>query len=277
MAQPTTAIRGKEPSLFDGTRQKSDAFLREFEMYHAMNDTHDLFTNPYKRVILALSLIRGPNVNDWVTQQLKELKEKVNRTIHPIAQADEVLWDEFKDAFKNSFTDTTSEQWAYQQLMNLRMKGDDLDTYIAKFANLAVKAKYDINHKATVDLFYKRLKPELLRACLNRATPPDTMQEWLAAVKDEQRKDYRIQGIMNSIKHGGKWPSPQQWTARPQPKQYIHPNDRVIPMDTSAAVRKATTVDEKKKHRQEGRCFECSRQGHMARNCPKKKDSKQSI
>ena len=42
-------------------------------------------------------------------------------------------------------------------------------------------------------------------------------------------------------------------------------------MDTSAAARKAKTEAEKEKHRQEGRCYECSKQGHVACNCPDKK------
>jgi zinc knuckle protein len=42
-------------------------------------------------------------------------------------------------------------------------------------------------------------------------------------------------------------------------------------MDISTA-RKATTDTEKQKHQQEGRCFECSQQGHLARNCPLKKN-----
>ena len=40
-------------------------------------------------------------------------------------------------------------------------------------------------------------------------------------------------------------------------------------MDTSAG--KATTEEQKKKHCDEGRCFECSKQGHLARDCPTKK------
>ena len=36
-------------------------------------------------------------------------------------------------------------------------------------------------------------------------------------------------------------------------------------------VRKATSEAEKQKYRSEGRCFECSKQGHLARNCPDKK------
>jgi hypothetical protein len=42
-------------------------------------------------------------------------------------------------------------------------------------------------------------------------------------------------------------------------------------MDVST-VRKATTEVEKQKHRQEGRCFECSQQGHLVHNCPLKKN-----
>jgi hypothetical protein len=37
-------------------------------------------------------------------------------------------------------------------------------------------------------------------------------------------------------------------------------------MDIST-MRKAMTDAEKQKHRQEGRCFECSQQGHLSQNC----------
>ena len=39
-------------------------------------------------------------------------------------------------------------------------------------------------------------------------------------------------------------------------------------MDTLATVRKVTTEAEKQKHREQGRCYKCSKQGHIARNCP---------
>jgi hypothetical protein len=41
-------------------------------------------------------------------------------------------------------------------------------------------------------------------------------------------------------------------------------------MDLST-VRKATTEAEKEQHRKDGRCFNCSMQGHIAKNCPLKK------
>ena len=36
-------------------------------------------------------------------------------------------------------------------------------------------------------------------------------------------------------------------------------------------LQKAETMEDKKKHRDEGQCFECSKQGHMAWDCPTKK------
>jgi hypothetical protein len=46
-------------------------------------------------------------------------------------------------------------------------------------------------------------------------------------------------------------------------------------MDTSAG--KATTEEQKAKFHKEGRCYECERQGHMARDCPSKKSKACSV
>ena len=41
--------------------------------------------------------------------------------------------------------------------------------------------------------------------------------------------------------------------------------------DHYTRINKAYTEADKRKFRQEGRCFECHKQGHMARECPNKK------
>ena len=43
-------------------------------------------------------------------------------------------------------------------------------------------------------------------------------------------------------------------------------------MDTSAAMRKATNDKEKEEYRKTGKCFECGKQGHLARVCPTKRN-----
>jgi len=54
--------------------------------------------------------------------------------------------------------------------------------------------------------------------------------------------------------------------------KYVHPNDRTVPMDVDlpvfTQVNKAYTENDKRKHHSEGHCFNCSRIGHMAKECP---------
>ena len=54
-----------------------------------------------------------------------------------------------------------------------------------------------------------------------------------------------------------------------------HPNDEVVPMDVDPPVftriNRAYTEAQKNHFKDEGRCFFCDQQGHMAQNCPVKK------
>ena len=68
-----------------------------------------------------------------------------------------------------------------------------------------------------------------------------------------------------------KWPT--TWNTRSQQHNKpprCHPNDKTVPMDIDT-VRRAVTEEDKKKHCETGKCFECSRIGHMACNCPNTK------
>jgi hypothetical protein len=103
--------------------------------------------------MFVLSYIKGPNIDDWVTDQVEILNEKTTRAQNPILRTDEALWNDFNTAFTTAFTDTAKEQVAYQKLMALKMYKDDIDSYIATFGNLVKAAGYDYNTKGTIHLF----------------------------------------------------------------------------------------------------------------------------
>jgi len=169
-------------------------------------------SNPYYRTMLALSHIRGPLVNDWVEDQVTALTEKVTHQQNQIPRTENVLWTEYEAAFDSAFTDTTKKQRAQSAIQQLRMRGDDLDSYVSTFKHIAKQAEYSLDAQGTIYLFALGLKPGLLRANLHRENPPNTMEEWIAAARTELQKLYRCQVFMypGQIQHG--------WTNQ-QPKQ----------------------------------------------------------
>jgi len=139
----TDRLCGIVPNNFNGDRRKSQQFLQEFNLLWGLNENHEIMTVPYYCAMYALSLMRGPNVDDWVNDQVLELKERNTRQQNPIDRTDVCYWDDFNNAFTTAFTDTALEQTAQQKLLAIRMHKHDLDTYIATFNHLCREAGYD--------------------------------------------------------------------------------------------------------------------------------------
>jgi Retrotransposon gag protein len=106
--------------------------------------------------------------------------------LNPVHQNDEDLWDSFERDFRRSFTNTARTQNTQHKLMALKMKGDKLDTYIAKFDHLSLEASWEPNAKGTTILFCKGLKPQLHHAILKKIQPqPITIIEWQEAMHNQ--------------------------------------------------------------------------------------------
>jgi hypothetical protein len=232
---------------------------------------------PYFRAMYALSLMKGPNINNWVNNQVTALRNKTTRQNAPVARTDNTLWTDFNTAFMNAYTDTAKVQTAYEKLMNLRMYKDDLDTFIATFEYLVEEAGFERDAQATINLFAKKLSEKLLQAITYRQILPTTMDEWQEAARSEQQRHAFREAMLNPHRHRFEWQTPTRQNRR------RHPNDETVPMDvddtgppvfTQIRVRRAYTEDDRKRFKQEGRCFICDKRGHMARECP---DNKQQF
>lgn len=272
-APQTGRLRGDGPDIFTGDRAKSETFMQQFDVHWGLNDNHEIMRTPYLRAMYLLSLIKGPLVNDWVNDQVTELRNKVTRQQNPIDRDEPTLWNEIRTAFIDAYADTAKAQYAYSKLQHLTMNKGDLDTYISTFKHLARDAGYDLNTPSTVNMFAKNLDNGLLNAILHRDAQPVTMDEWITSARNEKRKYEYRQALMNPQKHKYKWVSPQPY--KPRNGQQRHRNDETVPMDvdppTFTRVYRAYTEDDKSRFKKEGRCFFCDKQGHMARECPEKK------
>ncbi|KAH8997726.1 hypothetical protein EDB86DRAFT_2914769 [Lactarius hatsudake] len=211
----------------------------------------------------------------------RTLDDAVQRTANPIPETDEVLWTDFETAFKTAWTDTLSKQHAYQQLVTLAMSEDDIDAYIATFERLALVAGWHRDANGTVEFFRKGLTHSILRSCLLRTTIPETMTEWQDAARAETQRARTLASYLPQRPTGFRKPQHTFYNhAAPVPQPTNTSSNGVVPMDIDAIATKPwqpsqqrlapLTDAERERCKQEGRCFCCRQQGHVAIRCPMK-------
>ena len=104
-----TRLSGKEPVIFDGDRSKAEAFLLEWTIYRLLNGEQDIMRQAFSRVMLFLTFIKGPDVQEWTNMQVGWLGSRI---LAGAGRNEEHLYDEVMDSFKTAFTDTMSLQKA---------------------------------------------------------------------------------------------------------------------------------------------------------------------
>jgi Retrotransposon gag protein len=156
------SLCGSPPNVFDGTRDKVDSFLQAFGLYRAINCQHIMMRELYNRIMMMLSYMKGPKIDNWVQEKAMLLETAVsNRTANP---NDEHVWNTFIEEFTEVFTDTTRREQATLDLINIQMKGEDLDTYISTFHHLRERAGWELDVQGTILMFRRGLKHPLATA-----------------------------------------------------------------------------------------------------------------
>jgi hypothetical protein len=193
-------LNGTPPTIFDGDRTKAQDFMREFNLYWMQNDQHPMMTTPYYRMTTCLARIRGPKVNDWVDQVIREVQQGL--TDGSSHRQDDRLWTEFKESFEGQFTDTAIVEKSLTELTNLDLTGDDVDSYIAKFETLVRRCGYLRTDPGVLKMFKDGLPKGVTSKIYSRDVWPLTLDEWQAAVRCEIR---RRKIVMAEVGKPGEW------------------------------------------------------------------------
>ena len=248
-----------------------------------VNCTHNSMTKAYDRVLTALTYIRGPMVNDWVSTQENNLVARTDTTKPNHVREDyEILWTEFETAFHDAWTDTSKKQNVYDQLMKLTMAGWDIDTYIATFERLALAAGWALDAEGTIVRFREGLSKGIHSKALDRDKIPRTMDEWKAAARTEvaRAKEKYNAGLTNTQRRNQQTRHYNTTQNQHKAPATTNPNPNIVPMDvdttTTTTNFKKLTPEECAQLAREGRCFRCRLQSHMARNCPKNTNNTQT-
>jgi hypothetical protein len=242
------------------------------------NRDNKTMTVPLDRLGLALSFIRGPHVDDWVERVLNDTDRRRGPP-NNYTPTDEYLWEAFVRDFKVAFTDTTKRANAHQNLLGCKMKGDNLDTYIAEFEHWRALAGWGADDVGTITQFRRSLRDVLHRAVLEKTDPrPNTLVGWQDAARKQHELWAEVRSSMSNFQGQGPAANVQRWRqalGKPQQTGGTHQGgSKVVPMDVDTARVDALTTEERQKLLSEGKCFFCRKQGHISKQCPQKQKGK---
>jgi Retrotransposon gag protein len=160
---------GSPPNVFNGTRDKVDSFLQAFGLYRAINRQHITMREPYNHIMMMLSYMKGPKIDNWVQEKATLLETAVsNRTANP---NDKHVWNMFIKEFTEAFMDTMRREQAMLDLINIQMKGEDLDMYISTFHHLCKRAGWEPDAQGTILMFRRGLKCPLTTVIMEQTHP----------------------------------------------------------------------------------------------------------
>jgi Retrotransposon gag protein len=258
--------------------------LQAFGLYRAINHRHITMREPYNRIMMMLSYMKGPKIDDWVREKATLLETAVsNGMANP---NDEHVWNTFIEEFTDTFTDTTRREQATLDLINIQMKGEDLDMYISTFHHLRERAGWEQDVQGTMLMFWRGLKCPLATAIVERTHPrPQTLQAWYQVARAHHMVYAENKAMFANLFLRNDTCNKWEQALKGKGKSWRQ-NDDAMDVDTVGTTGSSgggtqqwqgqynwaafLTNEEQKMLLKERRCFNCRMQGHMSKQCPKK-------
>jgi hypothetical protein len=175
---------GTPPQTFNRDRRQARDFIEELCGYMRVNIGVPGFESPIRKVALALTFIKGPDVAWWAAAmgQWIDGLDQVNNNVPAV-------WDQFIQELKDQFMDSTVSQRSRVELEQLKMCFPEIDQYISKFKDLASLAGYTVGNEETINFFLRGLPEDIMIDVLK---PPianiysDLKERAIAVTKSKQ-------------------------------------------------------------------------------------------
>ena len=172
----------------------------------------------------------------------------------------------FVEDYNENFNPLDTKVRARQDLANLiqrpgkdedRTPNDRFQEYVNDFENLATRAQFE-DKLTAVTQFSMGLDRQISTMILSMQDPPDSLEGWIMKAKTFHNQKLRI----DEIRRGAQ---PSNFRT-PNPSSTRTPPD-LNAMEVDAVRLKKLSPQEHAKCMREGRCFQCRKTGHDARNC----------
>ncbi len=204
---------GKDPPTFHGDRSKADTFMNEVEKYLTLNDNVAGFKSPKKKVVLVLTFMQGPKVEEWTHGMLQWIQQI------PDESNTDFVWRVFQRRFYRWFTDTQADSTARKNLTQLKMRFPDIDSYIADFEQTVRKALYRLGSHEMNQQFLAGLPRDVAEDVMRYPTPI-TYQEYTEKALASVRSKVLLRNVFGGNRNFGAFapqqPCPQWNNSHPQ-------------------------------------------------------------
>jgi hypothetical protein len=254
------------------------------------------FKSPIRRVALALTFIKGPEVARWMAAMGRRID-----SLDQLAENIPAVWDQFLVELEDQFIDSMIRQWSCIKLERLKMCFPEVDQYISKFEDLASLAEYTVGNEETINFFLRGLpndimmdvlKPPIVNtypAIKERAIAVTKSKQLISAIKGQQNNTFQNTfGPRPAYQPFFQWNNNYQGQCPQQQPQYTssnapaHMNNQPVPMDMLARTRTPVNwgfhnqvrsnaalagQDNQCPRPPKGPCFKCGHMGHFAHKC----------
>jgi hypothetical protein len=276
----TNKLVGNPPLIFKGDRTQSEEFITQWEMYEGVNISNNLMRNPYQRLLLFMTYIQGPLVNEWIKSMNAWLRLQITRGGR--LTTDKWLWDSTLLSFNRQYADILGQEKARAELdKGFKMEKGDIDAYIAKFEQVVRQAGLDIDQPLVVKKFAKGL-PKAMYEFIYTHKKPQTYEQWRQEAFNAQRTFIHLQNNIDKYRSNNPRPQQRNWRV----------NADLNAMDTSPGRTRARLTGAEEIQGGEQRitqgptrggtwnrnaprgpprevtCYRCRKPGHMIKDCP---------
>ena len=259
------SLKGKAPEVFNGDRTKSKAFMSELKIYFTLNRNKTDVKNCYSRTLIALSFIKGPNIVNWVDTQFDVVKQQL-RHLCGKDEYDDLLWEEFENRFKKAFVSSTIKESAIVKMENLKMKGDQLDEYIAEHTTLISELEWEHDSEISCQTFRKGLPPPLAKRVIEMEGMPSSLTMWIKQTQKHHARWAMSKALGYQAKREQLGKKFSKWNSKETYREKKKERDPDA-MDVDFTQ---MHPDKKERLMKSGSCFQCEKQGHLSRECPNK-------
>ena len=188
VAQPEGKPMGTLPAVFEGDCSKAESFLREFSTYLLVNHNVPELASFIQRIAITLICIKGPEVSQWMEQQLEWLL-----TLQP-NDDNHTTYQQFMQNFRNRFMDSQKAQRARIELQMLKITWPEIDEYISKFESITHEAGYNPADHNTMQQFLQGLPQSIGQKVIE-----DTTVETYEQMKKKAISITASQCIINTL------------------------------------------------------------------------------